>query len=328
MTARIAVVMATFNGQRYVGAQLRSIVAQSRPPDEVIVTDDGSTDDTVAIVEDIANGPVRTPIRVVRGPCSGLADNFFHGLDQTECDIISWADQDDVWHPFKIAASFRALESFAAGFVSHAAQVAVGDELTQSGRRCPDYRRTRMLLPLQGDPWHVPSGFASMFRRELLDGVDRRERPISHQTQRPMNHDHVVSLAAFASTRRVELRQSLTLYRQHDANVAGDSTVHGTDAIREAMGTHAADYETLATITLGYADFVARLPRAVPGAVELLQQCADRVRRRSELYGSPSTLERARRLAHGVAKHDYGRRSTGHLSPLAFARDAVQVVAG
>jgi len=328
MKPRLAVILATYNGERYLAEQLQSILDQTRPPDEIIVTDDGSSDATMEIAETFAHRSRRAAIRLVAGPRTGLADNFLQGLAWTECDLVAWSDQDDIWHPAKLSISRHALDAHAAEFVSHSATVVHGVHAAPSSNRCPDYRRTRVNRPLHGDPWHVPSGFASVFRRRLLDGIDVSTRPVSHQTLRPMNHDHLVSLTAFASARRIELADSLASYRQHDNNVAGDPTARGVAAIREAMQTRAEDYAILADITLGYADFVGSLPRAVPGAEALFVRCAERIRRRSELYRAASPIERARRLTDGLAHRDYGRRTNGHLSALAFARDTVHVVAG
>jgi hypothetical protein len=323
---RLAVVLATYNGAKYLPVQLKSILAQTRAPDEIIVSDDGSTDDTLAIAEEFALRS-RVPIRILRGPCKGLAENFWHGLQATECDLISWSDQDDIWYEGKIAASEQALEHSGADLVSHSARV-VDQHAAPTKHRYPHYRMTHVREPLQGDPWHVPSGFTTTFRRHIVEGIELATRPISHQTNRAMNHDHLVSLVAFAGCRRVELSNVLALYRQHDRNAAGDPSVRGSRAIQTAMQVGAADYQTFADITDGYARFVAALPRAVSGSGEFFQRCADRIRRRGQLYVAPAMPQRFRCLTGSIAQRDYGHRRNGRLSLLALARDTVQVVAG
>ena len=122
-----------------------------------------------------------------------------------------------------------------AGLLTHSA-LTIDERGRSPKRRYPDYRRTLERAPLEGDPWHVPSGFATVFRRKLLAGGNFDARPRSHQTLRAMNHDHVVSLVAFATCRRVELSETLAHYRQHSANAAGDPTPSGRAVASAAVG--------------------------------------------------------------------------------------------
>ena len=95
--------MATYNGARYLQAQLDSILAQTLLPNELVVSDDGSTDATLAIVEAFAN---RAPfaVRLIRNEERlGYGQNFNRALMQTTGDLVFLCDQDDVWFPEKIA---------------------------------------------------------------------------------------------------------------------------------------------------------------------------------------------------------------------------------
>jgi glycosyltransferase involved in cell wall biosynthesis len=322
---RLAVALATYNGAKYLPIQLKSILSQTRPPDEIVVSDDGSTDDTLAIVEDVTASS-RVSIQILHGPGRGLAENFWHALQATDCDLVAWSDQDDIWYAEKLAASERALVDCNADLVSHSARV-VNQDAVPTSHLYPHYRSTNVREALQGDPWHVPSGFATTFRRSVAEGIDFAARPISHQTHRAMNHDHVISLAAFVGCRRVELSPVLASYRQHESNAAGDPSVRGRKAIHFALQVGTAEYEALADITDAYAVFVASLTNAVPGSAEFFQRCAERIRRRGELYAAQARSQRVRSLVANIGKHDYGHRKNGQLSLLALARDAVQVAA-
>src|SRR4051794_15860948 len=94
-----SVAMCTYNGARFIGAQLASVAAQTRTPDELIVCDDRSTDETVAIVQKFADS---APFRVrlhVNEENLGSTKNFERAVSLCEGDLIALCDQDDVWLP-------------------------------------------------------------------------------------------------------------------------------------------------------------------------------------------------------------------------------------
>jgi len=319
----LAVVMATFEGARFVSRQLESIAGQTRPPDLLVVSDDGSTDGTRDLVEAFARS-APFAARVIDGPRSGLADNFWQAAQHAGCDLIAWADQDDAWSPRKLELCEAALAHTGAAFVSHSADV-TGRHLQPTGARYPDYAADTTRSPLEGDPWHVPSGFASVFRRELLHGVDWDHRPPSHQTSRPMNHDHAVSLRAFAG-RRVELAASLARYRQHDGNAAGDPSDRGLDVLRTALRVGGRQFADLA----GYAEAYGRWTRglvAEPAAIDAyFGALAERCRRRAALYdGAAGHVGRLRRLADATRRGDYGPKARGGFGRLAGCKDLAAI---
>ncbi|TDK20485.1 glycosyltransferase family 2 protein [Luteimonas aestuarii] len=102
---RVAVALCTYNGARFLQAQLDSLAAQRRRPDALVVGDDGSTDGTLEILERFA-GESGTGIRVdIRRNSRnlGFAANFDATLRRSDGDVVFLCDQDDVWHPDKIA---------------------------------------------------------------------------------------------------------------------------------------------------------------------------------------------------------------------------------
>jgi len=99
----LSIALATYNGERYIGEQLDSILRQTRLPDELVVFDDASVDATQAIVLDFARHapfPVRFQVNSVR---LGSTRNFEMAIRACGGDIIFLCDQDDVWYPDKIA---------------------------------------------------------------------------------------------------------------------------------------------------------------------------------------------------------------------------------
>ncbi len=100
---KFSVAMCTYNGAQYIREQLASITAQTRLPDEVLICDDGSRDDTRDILRAFANkAPFETHIHF-NETTLGSTKNFEKAISLCSGDIIALSDQDDVWHPQKLA---------------------------------------------------------------------------------------------------------------------------------------------------------------------------------------------------------------------------------
>src|SRR5579872_5327047 len=100
---KVSVAMCTFNGAKFVEAQLQSIFQQTRVPDEIIVCDDVSTDATVEVLRKVA---AKDPVNIQIHQNSrnlGYLENFESAVRRTTGDIIFLSDQDDVWLPEKVA---------------------------------------------------------------------------------------------------------------------------------------------------------------------------------------------------------------------------------
>lgn len=105
----ITVAMSTYNGEAYVSEQLDSVLGQTVDDFSVLVRDDGSSDGTVAILEEYER---RGDIKLIRGNNVGVVRSFLDLLESVppDAEFVSFCDQDDVWHPDKIE---RALEVLA-----------------------------------------------------------------------------------------------------------------------------------------------------------------------------------------------------------------------
>ena len=109
---RTSVAMATYNGAQYVVEQLESIRTQSMPVDEVIIHDDRSTDDTVAIVENYIreHGLERTWKISQNSKNLGYAANFIGAVKETAGEYIFFCDQDDIWVPDRVEVMVRQMD--------------------------------------------------------------------------------------------------------------------------------------------------------------------------------------------------------------------------
>ncbi len=94
----VSVVITSYNTGEYLGAAIESVLAQSRPADEIVVIDDGSTDDTV----DVARRYVARGIRIIQQPNQGPGAARNRGIRETSGDLIALLDGDDLWLPHKL----------------------------------------------------------------------------------------------------------------------------------------------------------------------------------------------------------------------------------
>ena len=99
----VSVVMATYNGEKYIEQQLESIRCQTQIPDEVIMCDDGSTDKTVEYIEKYIEKHKLLNWKIIKNEKNlGHFDNFFKAILLAQGDTIYLSDQDDIWDLNKI----------------------------------------------------------------------------------------------------------------------------------------------------------------------------------------------------------------------------------
>ncbi len=100
----VSVALITFNGAEYVSEQLQSIFEQTRPPDEIVIYDDGSTDDTLVVIRQVINKLKKsTLVKIfINERRLGYSQNFSRALSVCSGDYVFLSDQDDVWLPKKI----------------------------------------------------------------------------------------------------------------------------------------------------------------------------------------------------------------------------------
>ena len=219
---RVDIVSAILNGADYVGAMLRSIQAQSHAHWVLWIRDDGSIDDTVAIVTAFAASDDRIRLLHVGGPPMGVAGAFGWLLQRVPADsrYVMYADHDDVWLPHKIEctlAAMRAAEAEGPGPVLvHTDLVVVDEHLhtmaeslwAMSGVH-PERATLRRLIVQ-----NVVTAPTAMLNRDLCDRI-------GIMPQEALFQDWWSACVAVAFGRIVALHQATILYRQHARNAVG-----------------------------------------------------------------------------------------------------------
>lgn len=107
----VAIFLCTFNGERHLQAQLDSIAAQTHTGWSLWISDDGSSDGTLAVIQAFKARQPALQVHVVQGPRQGFAANYMSlvGSDAIQADYFAFADQDDVWLPGRLSASIQGL---------------------------------------------------------------------------------------------------------------------------------------------------------------------------------------------------------------------------
>lgn len=110
---KVSVAMTTYNGEKYILEQLESMKNQDMQIDELFICDDGSSDNTVAIVSDYIqkNNLQSTWHLIVNEKNLGYADNFNKGINMCTGEYIFFADQDDIWNKDKISSVVKVMEN-------------------------------------------------------------------------------------------------------------------------------------------------------------------------------------------------------------------------
>lgn len=227
---KVSVAMATWNGERYLLDQLHSLVRQRRQPDEVIVTDDRSSDATLEILRSFAGSvPFRMDVRLNRERL-GCAANFDKALSLCRGDVVLLSDQDDVWFPGKLAAveaTFK--ENPDVSVLINDARI-TDEDLVPSGRTRMQQARSGGY-PLQ----HFVQGSCTSVRRKLLTAM----LPIPSCI---WSHDSWIHAIAHLLGVRLMLDAPLQDFRRHRCNHSSSPTSRWSKVTR--MGSIADRVQT------------------------------------------------------------------------------------
>lgn len=268
-TPRVSVALGTHNGARYLVEQLGSILAQTHPVAEVVLSDDASSDGTVGLAERLIDEhrstDAATPALVVlRNPVAlGVTANFEQALRAASGDLIALCDQDDVWHPDRVA---RTVAAFTAqpGLDLVAAEARLVDEGgAPLGRSLFETLGVdvRLRLRLESD-----AAFDELLRRNVLTGatmmVSRSlvERAVPFPAS--WVHDEWLAMVASVGGGIAVVSNPLIDYRQHGGNQIGVTRLGAGGRLARLREPRTARN---ARLLARAQDLAARLPGLVPG---------------------------------------------------------------
>lgn len=219
-TPTLSIALATFNGEKYLPAQLKSLVDQRTAITELVVTDDGSTDSTLTLLRDFAAG-APFPVHIFENTTRlGYRINFMHAAAACTGDLIAFCDQDDVWLPNKTTAIVHAFADPDVTLVFHNAEF-IDDRGHSIGKL---FRRPRLRIypPLSTKPWIIVPGLVQSMRRSLLRFTSLHPRSIDpYCPNEPMPHDLWYPFWASVLGKMAYIPDPLVQYRQHGGNTSG-----------------------------------------------------------------------------------------------------------
>jgi glycosyltransferase involved in cell wall biosynthesis len=214
-----SIAMATYNGERHLAEQLRSLAEQTFLPDELVICDDGSIDSTADIVKRFAT-TAPFPVRFIRNEQRLRYDgNFMKAAGLCTAKYIAYCDQDDVWLRDKLAVARRYIAETQCALFQHGFQLIDGDGNLIAG--------DSVHWGLEGGPWWgTTRGMTQIFDRFLLSLAPLREISIDHTLGHGhLTHDQWIMFIGSLTGRVVTVKDVLVHYRQHDQNTLGFGTV-------------------------------------------------------------------------------------------------------
>ena len=225
MELPVYIILACYNGGKYIEKQLDSIIAQTHTNWRLLVRDDGSADNTVSIVKNYIQRDDRIMLVDEAGvnQGQGACQNFSALMKEAvgaEATIIMFCDQDDFWYPNKIELMLNSITS-------------TGSDMVYSDFQFADEALNLLPEDIQKakSPFMFPS-FKSLLVQNQVYGCTMMVRgdlvklclPIPRVAE---NHDYWVSLVASGLAAKIHhLKEPLMLYRQHGNNVTGSFKDH------------------------------------------------------------------------------------------------------
>lgn len=214
----ISVCLACYNGEKYISEQVLSILKQLSPTDELIISDNGSTDDTVSILHEIADDRMKIytylPLLNNHHRHSNLhykvSKNFEFVLGLAKGDYIFLADQDDVWEFNKVKKTLMALESYDLVLSNYSIINSEGVSVQ------PVFHKS---IPLKKIAWmnivNMPfHGCCMAFRKVILQDL----LPFPSEL---ITHDNWIGILAYIKGYKVGyIDIPLVKYRRHQSNVS------------------------------------------------------------------------------------------------------------
>lgn len=247
---RISVAMCTFNGGRYLEEQLESIGAQTRPPCELVVCDDGSTDETIAILRRFqANSPY--PVKIIENADRmGSTRNFDQAIGLVQGEFVALCDQDDRWLPQKLERLSDCLTEnpFLGGVFSDA------ELIDSDGRRVGTtlFARHKFTTAQQKSFVTCPTG--TLLKFDVITGATLMFRSAIRSYCSPIPaswvHDGWLAWMLALHSRVKLIPEPLIEYRIHAGQQLGVSTSHtpqsgNTETRRQFYARVARQFEDL-----------------------------------------------------------------------------------
>lgn len=211
----ISIAMATYNGAKYLRAQLDSLYSQTKVPDEIVVCDDCSSDDTIKILEEFHKN--KGLKYLINDTNLGVNKNFEKAIRACSSDYIAICDQDDVWFPQKIEILLKKIIE-----VENNQPCVISSRSTElkPGMSTNEYKcgsdSDGIYATLLG-PSYLVQGCTLIMNKKMINLL----KPFPYSYKEIMMYDGYISFVAATCGIKYNLAKVLMAYRRHESNVIG-----------------------------------------------------------------------------------------------------------
>ena len=224
-----SVVIAAYNGERFIEEQLNSIINQTVLPDEIIISDDGSQDNTVTICRDFAllHQDIPTLIKCVVNEKNehGVVRNYENAISYATGDIVFFCDQDDCWRQNKIERAIQLMSSHKKKILIHDARVLKESEEGSfeviNKTLMPKFPFNDAGLYFLSKERELISAFLYCIINGMCIVADREYILSIMPFSKGFYHDQWVLFCGIADNEVMAVDEELALYRIHNNNTSG-----------------------------------------------------------------------------------------------------------
>jgi hypothetical protein len=213
----VSVLVSNYNYGRFVGDALKSVLEQTYGRIEIIVCDDGSTDDSSSVIEAI--GAEDDRVSLIRKPNGGQGSAFNAAFAASKGQVVCFLDADDLFSPEKVQTCLNSLRRTNAGLLVH--QMIIVDADGRRLQTIPTFTRfehgwIRDQVLTRGGRWRWAPTSGVVLRREVADAV-------FPMPEEPFRTDADTFFLMFAPliTSIEGIGETLALYRLHGSNAFG-----------------------------------------------------------------------------------------------------------
>lgn len=206
---RVSVAMATYNGEKYIKEQINSILKNLEQDDELVISDDGSKDNTIRIIQEYQKEDSR--VKLFEGPKKGVKQNFANAIEKSNGEYIFLADQDDVWNDNKVKEVLKVFEEKGVTLVIHNCEI-VNENLEKTDKTFFEFRNSGKGI-IKNIWKNTYIGCCIAFRASMKDKI----LPIPNDIEM---HDQWIGIINEKYGKSYFLDECLIEYRRHGDNVS------------------------------------------------------------------------------------------------------------
>lgn len=302
---RISVSLCTYNGASFLAEQLASIAAQTRLPDEVVICDDISADESIRVVSAFSSS-CSFPVRIHRNSINlGSCKNFEQAIGLCTGDLIALSDQDDIWHPEKLArieAAFADSPGLGALFSDANLIDETGASLHRTLWESVGFSKRLRNAVRSGN------GFDALLLGNFVTGATLAFRADWNRLLLPIPagwvHDHWIALLLAAVSRIDFVDEPLISYRSHPSQERGVKERNICELWQRFANLHGSDYSKAALLREGLADHLQCFdPQRFARQISKCEAMAIHLKRRAAL--PPARLFRVPMIVKEILNSNY-----------------------